>query len=178
MKHCYKCKTCKDVSLFGKAKDKKDGYASICKACDKERNAVYRNKNKATINIKAVIYHESNKEQINNNKKLWYVKNKEIKLLKNKQWALNNKDKRRAHRSKRRAIELNATPLWLIDQDYKDIQDFYTMAKELENVFPWKQHVDHVIPLQNKSVCGLHVPWNMQILSVKANLEKGNSFVL
>lgn len=40
-----------------------------------------------------------------------------------------------------------------------------------------KYHVDHIIPLNNPLVCGLHIETNLQILTAEENMRKGNKFI-
>ena len=107
-------------------------------------------------------------------KRLWSnlpdVKEKGLERLKN--W--DNPAKHLARTRKRQASKLQRTPVWLTAEDHRLMTDYYQMAKELEAIFPWKQHVDHIVPLQGKLVSGLHTPLNLQILSEAANLQKSN----
>ena len=82
-------------------------------------------------------------------------------------WNTKNRDKKNAHTAKRRATKLNATPAWA---DHEIINDFYLEARY------HGMEVDHIIPLQHKMVCGLHVEHNLQLLTKEQNCSKGNSF--
>lgn len=70
-------------------------------------------------------------------------------------------------------IVRRATPSW----DLKDeIGAVYDKARWLTDVTGVEHHVDHIDPLQHDKVCGLHVPWNLQIVEAEYNLSKNNSF--
>jgi len=102
----------------------------------------------------------------------WRSKNKDIVRLYDRKY----QSKRNAIQKKRETFKLQRTPSWLTEEHFKEIELFYQMAKELETIFPWKQHVDHIVPLNGKQVSGFHAPWNLQILSAKANMQKGNRY--
>ena len=65
-----------------------------------------------------------------------------------------------------RSNKIKATPKWA---NIQAISEFY-------NSCPKGWHVDHIIPLKGKNVCGLHVVSNLQYLSAKDNISKGNKF--
>ncbi len=62
-----------------------------------------------------------------------------------------------------------ATPPWLSSAQIGRIEAIYLGADETE-------HVDHIVPLKNDLVCGLHVPWNLQVMGAKANMSKSNKW--
>lgn len=66
--------------------------------------------------------------------------------------------------SKRRVAKLNAMPAWLSGLQLADIAKVYAECAKL-SASGIQHHVDHIVPLQGKLVCGLHVPWNLQILT-------------
>lgn len=89
-----------------------------------------------------------------------------------KEYAQRFPAKRAANCSRCRARKLQATPSWA-NKDL--IEVFYIKAKLMERLTGEKYHVDHVIPLKGKNVCGLHVENNLQVITAKANLQKFNN---
>lgn len=71
---------------------------------------------------------------------------------------------RRAWYAKRRALKLRATPAWANEEKIKKI---YAEC-------PKGHHVDHIVPLQGRKVCGLHVEDNLQYLPAAENIRKSN----
>lgn len=75
--------------------------------------------------------------------------------------------------SYRRAMQLSATPMWLSKEHLAEMEVMYAEASKL-TASGDTHHVDHIVPLRSKIVCGLHVPWNLQLLQAFDNLSKNN----
>lgn len=171
-KVCSTCKESKCLSLFHNDKNQKDGKLSRCKSCELARKKLYYNSNSDVIKAKNKAHHYANRDEV---------------LLKKRSYWDNNKDKINAKRrlikgrtsvqtAKRRANRLMATPPWLSEEHQKEIQNLFWLTRDLRSVTGEEYHVDHIVPLTNEIVCGLHVPWNLQILPSDINLSKSNSF--
>ena len=52
------------------------------------------------------------------------------------------------------------------------ISKIYLAKQEMQAFFGVKLNIDHIIPINGKNICGLHVPWNMRITTEKFNKSK------
>lgn len=79
--------------------------------------------------------------------------------------------------ARRRASKKQATPPWLSEEDEQAIKAMYALSSFMTRTTGIEHHVDHIVPLAGKTVCGLHVPWNLRVITAKENLSKHAKFV-
>lgn len=108
--------------------------------------------------------------------KKWASNNRNIANRHIKNWKRKNKDSVNANTAKRRAARLNATPEWLNSGHMAEIEGMYLYAQIFSQIGE-QLHVDHIVPLQGENVCGLHAPWNLQVIPASENLSKSNKLI-
>ena len=116
-------------------------------------------------------YYETNKERV---KEKALARPEENKQRYRKKWAEENVVVVRAFTKARRRKHRLATPCWLTDVQFKAIRVIYEQAISLSRSTGEAYVVDHIIPLQHDAVCGLHVPWNLRVITRKENGLKSN----
>lgn len=200
MRNCTKCGENKTFDQFYAQKNGAFGLKSECKPCTNLRNKKWILNNPNSV-LAISKRHRSkfpgnrrsrylkNKERDLKASKEWYSANKHRKALTQSLWDLRNPDKLRM--KERKYASLHAAAITAknnrrrfshalfdrLDEQYKtQIVDIYTLAKEIGWLVQSKMAVDHIVPLRNKNVCGLHAPWNLQILPMYLNAQKHNRF--
>lgn len=188
MKRCWKCEYEKAESEFGIDRSRHDGLNPVCKECkriiskkfyaqDPARSNAYTKKcverNPAKRQNYNIAYKSANKSKAAENKKAWLNKNKDRDRLRQSAYIKANRHKYNAHAMKRHAQKLNATPAWA---DMEMIYREYELAAWCTDVMGVPYEVDHIIPLQGKYVCGLHVEYNLQVIPQSENRRKNNHF--
>lgn len=168
-KVCTKCGEEKLLTSFYKKKTGKDGLARICIVCwaikRKERYA----KNKDRDQAKNLEWKEKNIDRFKEWHRQNYIEKKATYNKQSTEWMKNHPEFGRYAKSLRRM----ATPKFA---NLDKIKEVYKQAASLQKDTGKKFHVDHIVPIKNKIVCGLHVEWNLQILPARENIVKGNKF--
>lgn len=182
MKTCKKCHISKSINDYYKRSSSKDGYRNECKECIKNNVKKWSKNNKDYIKAKRKEYYKKNSERIKNKVKKWRKDNPEkaklldkikhektpsfIKKARAKKYRQTYPERMNARSSIYRRRKRKSKLYYLHS---KDIYEFYKNC-------PDGYEVDHIIPISNKMISGLHVPWNLQYLSISENKKKSNKF--
>lgn len=159
MKTCTKCLSAKELTEFYKRKCIPDGLEAWCKICRLEHNHKWHSKNKERHGELTRSWYERNKDQHLANSKTWYALNSHRKLA-----TVTAREKRCKQ----------ATPIWV---DKKAIIALYEKAKRMTLETGIQHDVDHIVPLQGKTVCGLHIPANLRVIPSAENKRKAAKLV-
>jgi len=128
-------------------------------------------------------------EAAKNAAKRYYEKNKELVLARassrssEAKQAYRNKHKKenpelyKALTSVRKRRHRDATPKWITAEQKLAMREMYLQAQKITKITGERYVVDHIIPLISPEVCGLHVPWNLRVITQDENLKKSNKLL-
>ena len=180
-----RCKECIKTYMAKQHLERRNRPENIEKRRLRSAEVLLRKQNKVSTFDKKKYnqhYRSLNREHLVNVSKERYNSLKDDPLfklnekLRKSEFYYLNKDKYRAREAKRNFMEKTAKLKCLSSEDLEDIRIYYFVSKELSKLYGIGYNVDHIVPLNNKLVCGLHVPWNLKVLTEKENKSKGNKF--
>lgn len=129
--------------------------ADTCPTAQRLRGQLHYHKNKQDYVARAKA---QPKEQTNKYKKNWKKKNPAKVLV---------------HGRFRKRNLKEATPPWLTDEHWDQMNDVYLEAQKLTEDTGIEHHVDHIVPLKARAnVRGLHVPWNLRVMTGEENMTR------
>jgi 5-methylcytosine-specific restriction endonuclease McrA len=150
-----------------------------CLECVKEDWAVDNERRKGKPKSEAAIaagrrYYEKNREAVIARAS---ARPAEEKRRNRAEYKDRNIDVVRADTSVRKRRHREATPKWLTKTERLQMRDLYVQARKMTELTRERYVVDHIVPLRGEEVCGLHVPWNLRVITQDENLKKSNKLV-
>jgi 5-methylcytosine-specific restriction endonuclease McrA len=136
----------------------------------KEHMRAYRIASPEKVKESSVRYSENHKDEI-------AVRNKEWRERTGYDTGPARAAYRKANRAKiamRQRGRRQAQPPWLTKEQLAQMNEVYRLAEELTKATGIAHVVDHIWPIKGRKSCGLHVPWNLRVITQRENGRKGN----
>ena len=174
--HCIDCAKNKNKIYMQNNKEKrrkyeKEYYSRPDVKKRQSENGAKRYKEKRTEILKQRAEFAANNPDLKKRNEDYRKRNKDKILASMAVYYRANKSRCIENASKRKVSLLNATPKW---QTALSCSTKYKESVTMGRLTGIKHHVDHIIPLQGKNVCGLHVPENLRVIPARDNLRKSN----
>lgn len=172
---CSVCKEAKHHSMFNNDKIIRNGKSSLCKDCLSNIKAQKNNVPEANYESKFRLCStcgeekpglEFNKRKAGKGGLCSQCKECDSKYRKG------NPHISTAIAARRRSIKKKAIPKWY---DKEKVDAIYAECAITTKETGVMHHVDHIVPLQSKWVCGLHTIENLRIITATDNQHKLNS---
>jgi hypothetical protein len=180
-KTCIDCKKRKSIFLFDYRHDTKK-LKNQCHRCVVIQKIKWKKDNREKVLKGSRKRYKKYREEIcYRMSPEYYIKHKKFDVLKRKhergrKHYQNNKHYYAVKTAKQRALKLLQTFPQGVES--KEILELYEKRDLLNKKHGKKKYsVDHIIPLKNKYVCGLHNINNLRIITTEENLKKGNKFI-
>lgn len=138
----------------------------------RESNQRWAASNPEKVKLSLAKFHAANPGKQKEWSDAWRNNNKEVVAELGKAWRRKNIFRARENLARRRANKKQATPSWA---NKEKIAEFYFAADFLGMITGEWYHVDHIVPINGKTVRGFHVKHNLQVLPRVVNLKKSAS---
>ena len=161
-------------SIIGLTKSTKESRMLTCSVCkhEKPKHQFHKNSSAKSGHDSRCIPCKKSKRDLERQTSEY----REWDAIRHQLWIQNNPEKYALLKNVRRTKEEQQIAPWTRNnkEELRLISGLYKHAKDLRDAYGIDFHVDHIVPLNSKFVCGFTCLANMEPLSREANLSKGN----